>query len=138
MTLDRRSLLHAHGRSAEGTRVVVGLRAWSSFLEKMMKLQFATALAAAGLLAACQPANELAPPKDATLVAAPAAPTALALESTGPTQDAGLRAAEPARPLSPEAPPRRPAQTPPESQPQPAPMPDHDMSTMPDMDHSPN
>jgi len=111
-----------------------------------MKVYIATALAAAGLLAACQPAAEQAPPKDATPVAAPAAATepvaapAPALEPTGPAQDAGQRAAEPARPLSParsEAQPRRPFQTPPASQPQTAPMPGHDMPDMPGMDHSP-
>lgn len=121
--------------------------ACSSFLERMMKIHFATALAAAGLMAACQPANEQASPKDATPVAAPAATapvSASALEPTGPAQDPGQRGAESVSPMSPsrsEAPTRRSSQTPPASQPQPAPMPGHDMSTMPDMpamDHSPN
>ena len=117
-----------------------------------MKIQIAAALAAAGLLAACQPAAEQPQPKEAISVAEPAATTtapavasvtevASATEPTEQAKDAGQKAAEPVK-ATPARERGRPSQTPNVSpsqpKPQPAPMPGHDMpghdmSTMPDM-----
>ncbi len=115
-----------------------------------MKIQIAAALAATGLLAACQPAAEQPQPKEAISVVEPATTTmapavapvtevASATAPTGQAAPAGQKAAEPVQ-ATPARERGRPSQTPPASKPQPAPMPGHDMSTMPDMpgmDHSP-
>ena len=116
-----------------------------------MKIQIAAALAATGLLAACQPAAEQPQPKEAISVAGPAAtptvpavaPTEVA-SATAPTRQAtpaGQKAAEPvkATPARERGRPSQnpnvsPSQTKPPSAPMPGhDMPGHDMSTMPDM-----
>ena len=125
-----------------------------------MKIQIAAALAATGLLAACQPAAEQPQPKEATSVAEPtatttapaAAPVTEVASATAPMEQArgtSQKAAEPvkaapAREAGPstQTPKASPSQTKPQSAPMPGhDMPGHDMSTMPDMpgmDHSPN
>lgn len=124
-----------------------------------MKIQIAAALAATGLLAACQPAAEQPQPKEAISVAEPAATTmaptvapvtevASATETTGQAKDVGQKTAEPVqaapareRGRPSPTPKASPSQTMPQSAPMPGhDMPGHDMSTMPDMpgmDHSP-
>ncbi len=124
-----------------------------------MKIQIAAALAATGLLAACQPAAEQPQPKEAKSVVEPAATTmapavapvtevASATAPTGQAAPTGQKAAEPVK-ATPARERGRPSQTPnvspSQTKPQSAPMPGHDMpghdmSTMPDMsgmDHSP-
>lgn len=124
-----------------------------------MKIQIAAALAATGLLAACQPAAEQPQPKEAISVVEPAATTmapavapvtevASATAPTGQATPAVQKAAEPvkATPARERGRPSQnpnvsPSQTKPPSAPMPGhDMPGHDMSTMPDMsgmDHSP-
>ncbi|MNJ36058.1 hypothetical protein D3C77_308300 [compost metagenome] len=127
-----------------------------------MKIRIATALTAAGLLAACQPAAEEPQPREAISVAEPAASktapavdpvteVAAASAPTGQGRDVARKAAEPVKAApapvrEPRGPSQAPKVTPSQPKPQSAPMPGHDMqghdmSTMPDMpgmDHSPN